>query len=95
MFNQITQIITGHVNELLNLEQKLYNERKPICNKCKLKIKIKIMDTHTEICNPNLYLNPETNEIIDYPKEGFKNGCGCRLEASTRTKDKICPLGKW
>jgi hypothetical protein len=93
--SKIKQIVTGHINELFHIEEKLYSKRKPICNICKLKIEIEVMGIQTEICNPKLYLNVETNRTSEYPKEGYEKGCGCRVEASTRVKDKKCPLGKW
>ena len=92
---QAKQIVVGHINESLKLEEKLYAERKPICDKCKLKTISTILGIKTEICNPDLYLNPKTNETSKYYKEGYYSGCGCRLEASTRVKDKECPAGKW
>lgn len=95
MLGQAGQIFIGHLNEFLNLETELYNKRKPICNSCKLKIKIDILGKQVELCNPNIYLNPITNETSSTLKEGFYKGCGCRLEASTRVKDKVCPTGKW
>ena len=95
MFGQVGQIIEGHMNELLNLERKLYSERKPICDQCKLKKNIEILGNWTEICSPDFYLNPLTEEISSYPIDGFKKGCGCRIASSTRTKNKVCPLGKW
>jgi len=95
MLGQVKQIVTGHINELLNLEKRLYKKRKPICNACKLKTIVEVMGIQTELCNPKLYLNVNTNQTSEYPKEGYVKGCGCRVEASTRVKDKKCPVGKW
>lgn len=95
MLGQAGQIVIGHINEFLKAEQKLYDKRKPICDSCKLKTKIDILGKQIELCNPNIYLNPTTDEISDTYKDGFYKGCGCRLEASTRVKDKVCPTGKW
>lgn len=91
MFN-INQIVKGTVNNLLNKEDELYNERIKICNTCKLRTINKVFGA---ICNPNLYLNPTTNETSFNSKPGFKSGCGCVLNSKTRVKEAKCPLGKW
>lgn len=88
----INQIIRGTVNNLLNKEEELYNQRINICHECKLLNKTKLFG---EICNSNLYLNPITNEISVNPKEGFKNGCGCVIASKSRVKEAHCPVGKW
>ena len=49
-------------------------ERTIICRKCP------ICDNVTEMCNADLYLNPETNDVSVYPKEGYIKGCGCHLK---------------
>lgn len=88
----VGQIINGHINEFFNKEQELYNKRIEICKTCPLYKKDNILGY---ICNPNLYVNPITKETSDEYKPGFYNGCGCRLSAAARTKDKRCPLGFW
>lgn len=45
---ELDQIISGHIKELLNQEQDLYNERIKICRECKLLTKDKILG---EICD--------------------------------------------
>ena len=37
------QIINGHVNELFNKEQELYEKRMKICDSCELKVDDKIL----------------------------------------------------
>lgn len=85
-------IIEGHLNELFNKEEELYNDRIIICKTCPL---YKIDSKLGEICNSKLYLNPVENKISTYPKHGYYNGCGCRLSAKSRLKNSKCPLEKW
>jgi len=40
-------------------------------------------------------MNPETLEVSETPKEGFKRGCGCRVQAKTRLPYAKCPLDRW
>lgn len=87
---EIGQIIKGHVNEVLNLNQDISEVRKKICLKCPL-----YKDIIGGVCNPKLWLNPETNEVSNYAKKGFYRGCGCRLSAKTRLKEGHCPANKW
>lgn len=87
----ISDIIKGHVKELLNEGQPLSEKRMAICATCPLYLKGKL----GPICNPGLYLNVDTNETSTVAAEGFKKGCGCRLNAKTRIEDAECPLGKW
>lgn len=48
-----------------------------------------------EICNSKLWYNPETEDISEIYKDGYINGCGCRLGAKTRLPNESCPAGKW
>ena len=88
----IDQIIKGHINELLKKEKELYEYRINICKYCPLYKRDNILGY---VCNPDLYLNPKTGETSEDNLPNFYNGCGCRLEASTRVKEKRCPVGKW
>ena len=85
-------IIQGHLNNLFNKEEDLYNERIIICKSCPL---YKIDTLLGEVCNSKLYLNIETNKTSTYPRKGYVNGCGCLLKAKTRLKSAKCPLEKW
>ena len=87
----IGNIITVHVNEFFGLNKDLVRERKKICKKCPL-YSIKLGQ---EVCNSSLYVNVNTNEVSTKNKPGFKNGCGCRLDAKLTLPDAICPLSKW
>jgi len=89
---ELKRVITGHLNELLNINKDLGTERMEICKRCPL---LKITEEWGPICNSELYLNVQTNETSETPKENFKKGCGCRLNAKTRDKESHCPLKKW
>ena len=64
-------------------------ERTQICQKCP------ICDVSNWICNHNLQLNPDTNDISTYPKPGYIKGCGCHLKWKIANKKSKCPVGKW
>ena len=85
-------IIEGHLNELFNKEEDLSKQRIEVCKSCPL---YKIDSILGEICNSKLYLNPETNQTSTYPRQGYYNGCGCRLSSKTRLTYAKCPLQKW
>lgn len=91
MQDNIKNIIKGHINEALNNEEELYNERISICKDCPL-----YKDTPLgPVCNSSLYMNP-INEDVSYSEQpGYTKGCGCRLNAKTRSLESKCPLGKW
>lgn len=85
-------IIEGHVNEVLDNHQDLYEERMKICKECGL-YKETMMGP---VCNPRLYISIEDKTTIsEIPKLGFKRGCGCRLNAACRAKFKKCIVEKW
>lgn len=88
----ISQIAEGTIRNILNISNDLYKSRIVICRTCKLLTKDKFFG---EVCNSNLYLNPETNEISNKPKDGFFKGCGCVLASKCRLEGAKCPAGKW
>jgi hypothetical protein len=88
----INQIIEGTINNLLGKKEDLFELRISICKKCKLYTDNGIMPS---LCNPYLYLNPNTNETSKTPKPGFYKGCGCVLGSKTRVKEEKCPAKKW
>lgn len=88
----LTQIIDGHVKELLNQEQELYNKRIVICKKCKLHT---VDRTFGDICDRHKWYNPNIGHLSLERIDGYINGCGCRLSAALRVKEKTCPLNKW
>ena len=65
------------------------SERTQICEMCP------IYEASANICNATLYLNPETNDVSIYPKEGYIKGCGCHLKWKIANKKSKCPVGKW
>lgn len=92
----IKNIIEGHVNELRSLtnlttdkEEKIFKKRAEICQACPLKT--------GNSCNSNKSVNPETMEVSvrNSGKEGFVNGCGCRLSAKQKSINSKCPAGFW
>ena len=76
----------------MNLEYNEAESRMNICKKCPLYKKNEIAGA---ICNSRLFLNPDTGEVSEIKKPGFKSGCGCRLDNKTKTSYARCPLGKW
>ena len=86
----IKDIVKGHVNELLGLNQDISQVRMNICRKCPL-----FLNELGGICNPRLYLDAKTGDVSTIKKDGYVNGCGCRLSAKTRLSGSTCPNGKW
>jgi len=88
-----SQIVRAHIKEALNQGLPLSEARMKICRTCPLFDQ----GVFGPICNPNLYLNPITNETSYIVKQGFTKGCGCRLNAKTRIEDAECPMNppKW
>jgi len=87
---QILDIINGHKNELLHINDELSESRMKICRKCPI-----FKNILGGICNSKLWLNPETNEVSGKPKDGFVRGCNCRMVAKTRVPTAVCVAGKW
>ena len=90
--SNINQIAKGTLYNLLNKEEELYKERMKICRSCKMLLDHNIFG---EICNPNLYINPLTDEISYDPKSGYIKGCHCVMGSKTRIKEASCIAGKW
>ena len=88
----VGQIVQGHINEMTNKENELYNQRIVICKQCPL---YTVKSVIGGVCDHRKYYNPETDELSDLPQVGFISGCGCRLEAALRVKNKKCVLNKW
>lgn len=64
-------------------------ERLDICKRCP------ICDTNNWICNPRLWLNPETNDVSVQAKKGYIKGCGCALLTKIKKESSHCPAKKW
>ena len=86
----IKDIVKGHVNELLGLNQDISQVRMNMCRRCPL-----FLNELGGICNPTLYLDAKTGDVSTKKKDGYVNGCGCRLSAKTRLSGSKCPNGKW
>lgn len=87
----LNKIIQGHVNEVLGQNQSISERRMEICKQCPLYKESMV----GPICNSRLWYNPSTGETSTIRQMGFKNGCGCRLNAKTRLQSAKCTLGKW
>lgn len=88
----LNAILQGHINEALGLNTDMYQTRIKICKNCPL---YKIDIQWGEMCNSKLWYNLETGDISSTKKDGYVNGCGCRLKAKTRLPNAFCPVGKW
>ena len=85
--------------------ENLRADRLSVCSKCPLYTKGQEVD----YCNPNLSINPETNETLllkeDETRPGFYKGCGCTLnnrgKIGVPEKTTVigyrntCPAYKW
>lgn len=90
VIEQAKDIVVGHYNEVVGNNQSLSEKRLAICKVCPL-----FRDVVGGVCNPGLYYNPTTKEVSPTKKEGFKSGCGCRLNAKTTLPGASCPTGQW
>lgn len=86
----VANIVKGHVNELLNLNADISENRLKICKDCPI-----YSPNWGGICNEKLWLDPDTNAVSVRPKEGYVQGCGCRLLAKTTLPNAKCVAGKW
>lgn len=87
---EVFNILKGHYNELLGKNEDISNRRLQICYKCPL-----YKNILGGICNSNLWYNSNTGDVSDVKKDGYVNGCGCRLSSKTRVITAKCPNGKW
>lgn len=91
----LKEIVDGHVNEFFSNigvkqneeKEKIFKSRARICLNCPLKT--------GNTCNRSKYINPETLEVSTTSKEGFVQGCGCRLSAKQKSPGSSCPAGFW
>lgn len=88
---KIKNIIKGHLKEFFSMNEITSKQRMQICKECPLYKESNI----GPICNPNLYIDGDTNAWRYSPAEGYTRGCGCRLEAKTREDSEHCPAHKW
>ena len=85
----VSDIVKGHVNELLGINGDISKVRMDICRKCPL-----FLNELGGICNPRLYLNVKTVDVSTMKKDCYVNGCGCRLAAKTRLSGSRCSNNK-
>ena len=86
----VGHIVTGHLNEVLNLKQDISKKRLEICKTCPL-FTPKLGGT----CNRRLWYNAQTGDVSTVKLDGYVRGCGCRLRAKTTMSRESCPAGKW
>lgn len=63
--------------------------RYSICEHCG------IFDQDRKVCNGDLYINPETNDVSIKPKNGYIKGCNCYIPRKVLNAQAKCPAGKW
>ena len=86
----VAKIIKGHVNELLGLNEDISARRMSICLKCPI-----FDPAWGGECNKKLWLDPDTNDVSIFKKDGYVQGCGCRLLAKTTIPSERCVANKW
>ena len=63
--------------------------RLEICERCG------IYDSARKLCDGQLYLNPETNEVSTHNRFGYYKGCGCYIPRKVLNANAKCPAKKW
>ena len=63
--------------------------RLKICEHCG------IYDPERKLCNGDLFINPETNDVSISKKEGYFKGCNCYIPRKVLNTKAKCPAGKW
>ena len=76
-------------NKKLSMHVQNIEERKKICEKCP------IFSPARGICNPNLWINPDTDEVSTHQKVGYIRGCNCHVLIKMRNLNSHCIAGKW
>lgn len=54
-----------------------------------------IYDPDRKLCNGDLFINPETNDVSVTPKTGYFKGCSCYIPRKVLNDKAKCPAGKW
>lgn len=78
------------MNELLGKNKTMSELRLDVCKVCPI-----YSHKFGGLCNNKLWLDPETNDVSFEKKDGYINGCGCRLQAKTTIASASCPVNKW
>lgn len=63
--------------------------RLSICEHCG------IYDPERKLCNGDLYINPNTNDVSIKKKDGYIKGCSCYIPRKVLNAKAKCPAGKW
>ena len=48
-----------------------------------------------QLCNGDLYINPNTNDVSIKKKDGYIKGCSCYIPRKVLNAKAKCPAGKW
>lgn len=64
-------------------------DRFDICNQCG------IYDSDRKLCNGDLFINPDTNDVSVTKLPGYIKGCGCYIPRKILSIKAKCPAGKW
>lgn len=72
-----------------NIKEQNIENRLSICKKCP------IYSPNRGICNPKLWMNPDTEEVSTTGRAGFIRGCGCSVYFKIKNPSNHCNLGKW
>ena len=72
----ITNIVNGHLNELLGNNEEIAKARIRICKKCPI-MKDSFMGY---VCSSKLWLNPKTGDISTERKDGYNAGVDLMLK---------------
>ena len=87
----LTDITKGHLNEIFGFNKELRDERLEICKYCGLYEETRI----GPMCSSSKYMDPKTGDVLLFPKTGYVQGCGCRINAKAALKHSKCIIDKW
>ena len=88
--SQIGDIVEGHMNELLNKNKSLSEERLEICMRCPI-AKQSVIGL---VCDSSKWIN-DKDEVRLEATPGFTRGCGCRNSAKVTLPQAHCVIFKW
>lgn len=54
-----------------------------------------IYDSVRKLCNGDLFINPNNNDVSTIAKPGYFKGCSCYIPRKVLNDDAKCPAGKW
>lgn len=86
----IEKFLDEDVSKKLGLDKDYIEIRQQICEKCPI-----FSSSHEGICNSNLWINPENDDIAFEARKGFVRGCGCMLKFKWSDSTAECVAGKW